>query len=152
MFDRFFHGLLLRAKSKSGVSAEVVVWLAVGVVLAPLAVVFLSLAAYAWLATLYGSALAWLIVGAVHVVILTGIAVRCLAVRRRNRALALAQIELAAKQHEGWKLDPSYLAIGLQVVKIIGVRNLIPLVMGGIAVAGWAGSRHSKSDGHATRH
>jgi hypothetical protein len=144
--------LLLRAKSKTGVSAEVIVLLVVGIVVAPLAIVFLSLAAYAWLASIYGSALAWLIVGAAHLVILAGIAARCLAVRRRNRALALAQIELAARQHEGWKLDPTYLAIGLQVVKIIGVRNLIPLVMGGIAAAGWAGSRHSKSNSHATRH
>ena len=152
MFDRFLHSLTLRAKSKTGASEEVVVWALVGIVLAPMAVVFLSLAAYAWLASIYGSALAWLIVGAGHLVILAGIAARCISVRRHNRAVALAQIELAAKQHEGWKIDPSYLAIGVQVVKIVGLRNIIPLVVGGIAAAGWVGSRNSKANGHAAHH
>jgi hypothetical protein len=152
MFDRFIHDLSLRAKSKIGVSEEVVVWLLAGVILAPLAVGFLSLAAYAWLASIYSSAVAWLIVGAAHVVILAGIAARCITVRRHNRALALAQLELAAKQHEGWKLDPTYLAIGVEVIKIVGLRNIIPLVVGGLAAAGWAGSRNGRGNGPASRH
>jgi hypothetical protein len=152
MFDRFIHDLSLRAKSKTGASEEVLLWALAGVILAPTAVVFLSLAAYAWLASIYGSALAWLIVGVAQLVILAGIAARCVSVRRHNRALALAKIELAARQHEGWKLDPTYLAIGIEVVKIVGFRTIIPLVVGGLAAAGWAGSRNSKPNGHAARH
>lgn len=152
MLQRFLHGLSLRAKSKTGASEEVVVWMLIGAVLTPFALAFLSVAAYAWLATIYGNAVAGLIVGAVYLVIVAGAITRCAVLRRRNRAAALAQLELAAKQHEGWRIDPTYLAIGVEVVKIIGIRNIIPLVMGGIAAAGWAGSRNSKANGHATRH
>lgn len=147
MFDHFIKDLSLRAKSKTGASEEVIVWMFAGVVLAVMAFVFLSLAAYAWLVTIYSSAAAWLIVGAAHLVILAAIGIRCISVRRYNRALAQAQLELAAKLHEqsAWKLDPTYLAVGLEIAKVIGIRNILPIVVGGIAAAGagWANSRSS---------
>ena len=148
MLDRFLNDAALRAKSKTGASQEVVVWMFVGIVLAITTLVFLSLAAYAWLVTIYNSAIAWLILGVVHLVILGAVAARCALVRRYNRMLAQAQLELAAKQQEqsGWKLDPSFLAVGLEVVKVVGMRNLLPIVVGGIAAAGagWANSRSSR--------
>lgn len=147
MLDRLLNDVVLRARSKTGASEEVFVWMFVSIVLAITALVFLSLAAYAWLVTIYSSAVAWLIVGAAHLVILGGVAARCASLRRYNRMLAQAKLELAAKQQEqaGWKLDSSFLGIGLEVVKIVGMRNLIPIVVGGIAAAGvgWANSRSS---------
>jgi hypothetical protein len=151
MFDRFINDLALRAKSATGASEEVAGWMLAGGLFAVTALIFLSLAAYAWLTPLYGNATAWLIVGSAHLLVGAAAIARCVSVRRHNRALALAQLELAAKQHEhaGWKIDPTYLAIGIEVVKIIGIRNIIPLVAGGLAAAGWAGSRHSKPNGNA---
>ncbi len=152
MFDRLLHDLSLRAKSRTGASEEVAIWMLAAIFLAMTALVFLSLAAYAGLASIYGSAVAWLIVGAVHVVILAGVVARFISVRRYNRALALAQLQLSARQHEGWKLDPAYVAVGVEVIKIVGIRNIIPLVVGGLAAASWAGSRVVKTNGHAARH
>ena len=148
MFDHFINNLSLRAKSKTGASGEVVVWMFAGVVLSICALVFLSLAAYAWLVTIYSSAVAWLIVGGAHLVILGAVMPRCISVRRHNRELAQARLELAAKQYDqsAWKLDPALLAMGLEVAKTIGLRNLFPLLVGGIAAvgAGWAHSRVAK--------
>ena len=147
MFDRLFNDVALRAKSRTGASEEVALWIFVGVVLAITAFVFLSLAAYAWLVTIYSSAVAWLIVGAAHLLILGAVAARCASVRRYNRMMAQAKLELATKRQEqsSWKLEPTYLAVGLEVVKIVGMRNLIPIVVGGLAAvgAGWVNSRSS---------
>ena len=149
MIERFIGDIALKAKSITGASEEAVIWLFAGLVFAAIAPVFLSLAAHAWLAPTYGSAIAWLIVGGTHLIIAAAVIARYAAVRRGNRATALAQIELAAKQHEhsAWKIDPTYLAIGIEVVRVVGIRNLIPLVIGGLAAAGFAGSRGGKPAG-----
>jgi hypothetical protein len=148
MIDRFINDLALKAKSSTGASGEVAIWAIAGMFFALIATVFLSLAAYTWLAILYSSAAAWLIVGAAQLAIAAALVWRCAYVRNRNRATALAQIELAAKQAQaGWKIDPAYLAIGLEVAKAVGVRNIIPLVVGGLA-AGLAGAKNAKSSGH----
>ena len=138
MIERFIHDLALKAKSATGASGEVAILVVASAVFGIVAVVFLSLAGYAWLATIYSPAVAWLIVGGVHLLIAAAVTVRCVVVRRQNRALALAQIELAASQHQqsAWKFDPSYLAIGIQVARAVGIKNLIPLVVGGIIAAG----------------
>jgi hypothetical protein len=152
MIERFIDDIVLKAKSATGASEEALIWLLAGSFFAVIAAVFLSVAAYAWLAGIYGAPLAALIVGAAHCVLAAAIVTRCVSVRRRNRALALAQLELAAsKQHEGWKLDPTYLAIGIEIVKIVGIRNIVPLVVGGFAAAGLAGSRNGKAPGHTTQ-
>ena len=153
MIERFINDLALKARSATGASSEFVIWVFAGATFAVIAAVFLSLAGYAWLATVFTSAVAWLIVGAVHLVIAAGVIARCLYVRKRNRAAARAQLQLAAKQHAqaGWKIDPTYLAIGMEVAKVVGIRNIIPLVVGGLAAAGWAGSRNGKSPGHPPR-
>ena len=153
MIERFIDDMVLKAKSATGASEEALIWLLAGSVFAVIAAVFLSVAAYAWLAGIYGAPLAALIVGAAHCMIAAAIAARCVSVRRHNRALAVAQLELAAsKQHEGWKLDPAYLAIGIEVIKIVGIRNIIPLVVGGLAAAGLTGSRNAKTSSHTTPH
>src|SRR6187402_2598987 len=101
MFDRFIHDVSLRAKSKVGVSGEVVVCLLVGIFLAITALIFLSLAACTWLASIYGSAVAWLIVGGVHLVIAGAAVARGVFVRKRIQAIALAQLRQATvKQSE----------------------------------------------------
>lgn len=153
MIERFIDDFVLKAKSATGASEEALIWLLVGSAFAVIAAVFLSIATYAWLSAIYGAPLAALIVGAGHCVLAAAVVARCVSVRRHNRALALAQLELAAsKQHDGWKLDPAYLAIGVEVVRIIGIRNIIPLVVGGLAAAGLTGSRNGKPSSHTSHH
>jgi hypothetical protein len=139
MIERFLHEVALKAKAKTGASPEVGLLFWASAVFAVLAFIFLSFAAYAWLATIYSSAAAALIVGIGQLVV-SGCAIGiALAIRRSNRRHALAQLELeAAKQKAaGWHLDPAYLAVAIEIVRTIGVRNIIPLVVGGVAAAGW---------------
>jgi hypothetical protein len=144
MIENLIHGIVLKAKANTGASGEFIGWIFAGVVLSIIAVVFFSLAAFVWLAGLYGGALAGLFVGSVHLAMTFGIVSWSMVVRRRNRQLALAQIELAAKQ-PGWQLDPGYVAIGVELIKIVGVRKLIPLAAAaGLLAVGWSAS-HGKA-------
>ncbi len=140
MIDGLIHGIVLNAKAKTGANEEFLAWTFAGAVLLVIAVIFFSLAAYVWLAGLYGGAVAGLAVGSIHLAMAAVVVARCITVRRRNRQLALAQIDLAAKQ-PGWRIDPGYVAMGIEIVKIIGVRNLVPLAAAGLLAAGWGATR-----------
>ena len=105
-----------------------------------IAVIFISLAGYVWLNSLYDGVIAGLRVGGIHFAITMAVIARSFAVRSRNRRLAQAQIDLAAKQ-PGWRIDPGYVAMGVKIVKIIGVRNLVPPAAAGLLAAGWSANR-----------
>jgi hypothetical protein len=140
MIDSLIHSLVLKARAATGANEEFLAWIFVGAVLSVIAIVFFSLAGYIWLAGLYGAAFAALMVGGIHLALVAILAARCVVVRHNNRQLARAQIELAAKQ-PGFKIDPRYVAMGIDIVKTVGVRNLIPFVAAGLVAAGWSASR-----------
>jgi hypothetical protein len=140
MIEGVIHSIVLNARAKTGVTGEFLAWTLAGAVFSVIAVMFFSVGAYVWLAGLYGGAVAGLVVGGVHLAIAIIVFVRCVAVRRDNKQLARTQIDLATK-HPGWPIDPSYVAMGVEIVKIIGVRNLVPLVAAGVLAAGWSASR-----------
>jgi hypothetical protein len=144
MIDGLIHGLVLNAKAKTGANGEFIALTFAVVVCSVIAVTFFSLAAYVWLASLCGGAVAGLVVGSVHLAIAAVIVAKCIAVRRHNKHVARVQIELAAKQ-PGWRIDPGYVATGLEIVKIIGVRNLVPLAAAGLLAAGWGATRGKRA-------
>ena len=148
MIERFINDAVLKAKSVTGASPQAAGFAVIGLFFVITTLIFLSLAAYAALLPIYGSAVAWLIVGGVHLLIAAGAIFTCVSLRRRTRENALLQIQLAEQhrqsQQSAWKLDPSYLAIGLEVAKIIGVKRLIPVVLGGLLAAGFGSSRRPK--------
>ncbi len=146
MIENLIHGIVLKAKANTGANGEFIAWTFAGVVLSVIAVVFFSLAIFIWLAGLYGGALAGLVVGGVHLAMAAGIIMRSISVRSHNRQRALAQIEIAAKQ-PGWQIDPGYVAIGIEILKVVGVRNLIPLAAAGLLAAGLSATR-SKPAAH----
>ena len=150
MIERFVHEVALKAKAKTGASPAVGLLLWTSAVFTLLAVVFLSIAAYAWLATIYSTAAAALIVGCGQLALSAGGAGTALALRRSNQRHAAAQLELetAKQKAAGWHLDPTYLAVGLEIVRVIGVRNIIPLVVGGVAAAGWGVKKATQSRRH----
>jgi hypothetical protein len=146
MFDSLIHGIVLNAKAKTGADEEFFAWTLAGAVFGLIAVMFFSLAAYVWLAGLYGGALGGLAVAGIHLAMAAVVVAKSIAVRRRNRQLAQAQIDLAAKQ-PAWRLDPVYVAMGVEIVKIIGVRNLVPLAAAGLLAVGWSATRGKPAGG-----
>ena len=146
MFDGLIHGIVLNAKAKTGANEEFFAWTLAGAVFGLIAVMFFSLAAYVWLAGLYGGALGGLAVAGVHLTIALIVVGKSIAVRRLNRQLAQAQIDLAATQ-PAWRIEPVHLAMGLEIVKIIGVRNLVPLAAAGLLAVGWNATRGKPAGG-----
>lgn len=139
MIERFIHEAALKAKATTGASPSMGLLFWASAVFTVLAFMFLSFAAYAALSTIYSSAVAALIVGVAQLVLSgCGIGI-ALSIRRTNQREAAAQLELeAAKQKAaGWHLDPAYVAVAIEIVRTIGLRNIIPLVVGGAAAASW---------------
>jgi len=135
VIDGFIDQAILKAKARTGAGEDVLLWLAVGLVLAAFAAVFLSVALYVWLAGLYGGAVAALDVGALYAVLAAIAIARCAGVRRRNRMLAQRRLELAAAaKANAWPIDPAMLAIGLEIGKVIGWRRLLPLAAAGVGI------------------
>ena len=135
MISGFIESAVLRAQLRTGVGSNMIVWLAVAGLLALFALVFLTIALYAWLATLYGSPLAALAVGLLYAV-LAGIAVGAGALaQRHNREVARQRLAIAAaRQAQLWPLDPKMLALGLQLGKSIGWRRMLPLAVAGVGI------------------
>jgi hypothetical protein len=131
MIEDLIQNLVVKVKARTGASEELVLWVFVAAILSVIAIVFLSVAAYAWLAGLYGGAMAGAAVGCFHVLAAASVLTRCIVLRRRNKALALAEIKTIAKQ-PAWWTDPGVLAIGLEIAKIIGWRKLSPFVAAGV--------------------
>lgn len=144
MIDGLAQEVLLKAKARTGASGEFALWCCAAAVFALVAVVFLSIAAYVWLADLYGGANAAVIVGGVHVVLMAAAAIRCVVLRRRTKLRALAEMKAAEKSAPWWS-DPAVLAIGYEAAKIIGWRKLTPLVAAGMLAATF-GREHGKRD------
>src|SRR4029077_10930117 len=108
------------------------------------AAVFLSIAAYVWLASRYGETIAAPCVGRFYVLLTAAAVGRCVVLRRRTKARALAKLK-AAEQQAPWWSDPGVLAIGYEVAKIVGWRKLTPLVAAGV-LAATLGRKSDKSD------
>jgi hypothetical protein len=140
MLKSLMHDVMLAVQSRSGITASFIVWLVVATLAASTAFVFLSVAAYAWLALRMGSVYAGLVMAAIFVAIaIIGLFV-CLLARRRARERAI--LERAARAHApSWLLDPKILATAVQVGRSLGWQRAIPLALVGFMVAQWARER-----------
>jgi hypothetical protein len=135
VIDGVIDQAILKAKARTGAGEDVALWLAAAVVLALLAIVFLSVALYVWLAGLYGGAIAALDVGALYAALAAAAIARGVVVRRRNRLLARQRLAaIAAAKTNPWPIDPALLAVGLEIGKAIGWRRLVPLAVAGVGV------------------
>ena len=146
MIDGLLQDLAVKAKARTGASQELVLWAVAMATLSVLSVVFLSAAAYFWLAGLYGGAVAALTVGCFHAAVAGAASIRFVVVRRRNKILALAEAKAAAKQ-PAWWTEPSVLAVGLEIARVIGWRKLAPLVTAGILAATLSSKRGERKSG-----
>jgi hypothetical protein len=143
MIEGLVKNIVVKAKAQTGASEELVLWVFVAALLSVIAIVFLSVAAYAGLAVIYGGAMAGAAVGIFHVLIAAAALTRCIVLRRRTKVLALAEMKAVAKQPAWWS-DPGVLAIGLEVAKIIGWRKLAPVVAAGVFAATLSGKRSER--------
>ena len=131
----WLHYFTLKAQARAGVSSQVVVWGVIAAVAAVVALVFLLIAAFIWLADRYTPLTAGLVLGGVFLLLALIALVACLLVRSRNRERA--RRELAASGGTSF-LDPKLMAMGLQIGQAIGWRRLVTLAAVGVLAAGVA--------------
>ncbi len=125
----------LTTQAKTGFSPQILVWLLVAVIGAAATLVFLTVAAFFWLANLYGPVAAALIVAGFYFLVAVVAVIVALAVRRSTAEHA--RLELAARSNANW-LDPKLMAIGFQVARAVGWRRLLTVAAAGALVAGLA--------------
>jgi len=129
----------LNAQVRTGVSGPVLVLAIIAAAAAVAAVIFLLVAAFVWLADLYDSLTAGVVLGCAFALIALIALVACLMTRRRN--MERARLELAARS-SNW-FDPKLVAVGLQIGQAIGWRRLASLaalaVLAGAAAKEWSG-------------
>ena len=107
------------------------------------AISFLCAAAFVYMLQTYGPIQACL-TGAVTFLILALVAA-VFYVDRRNRARARAA-EAARSAARSALADPMLVSIGIQLIRTIGIKKLIPiLAVGGLAL-GFLASRHAATD------
>ena len=127
--------LALNAQARTGFSPQIVVWSIVASLAATAAVIFLSIAAFVWLADRYDAVTAGLVLGFFFLLIALIALLACLLARRRN--MERARLELAARSNANW-LDPKLAAVGFQLGQAIGWRRLASLAAVALLAAGLA--------------
>jgi Na+/proline symporter len=125
--------LARNAQARTGVSIQVLVWLAIAAVAAVAAFAFLCLAAFLWLANRYDGVIAGLILGGFFLLIAAIGLLASLLTRHGNRQRA--RLELAARR-QAKLLDPKLLAVGFQLGQAIGWRKLVSLAAVALLTAG----------------
>jgi type VI protein secretion system component VasK len=128
--------LVLNAQARTGFSTQIVVWAVVAIIAAMAALLFLTLAAFIWLAERYEPLIAGLIMAGVFIVIALIAVAACLIARRHN--MERARLEIAARSSNASWLDPKLLGVGFQIGQAIGWRRLASLAAVGVLAAGLA--------------
>ncbi len=140
--------ITLNAKARTGFGPALVVWFLIALVALALGLVFLSVAAFVWLANRTDQVAAGLILAGAFLLIAIVAAFAGWIARLRN--IERARRELAARSQAGW-LDPKFLAVGLEIGRTLGWRRLMTLAAVGVLAAGlgkeWfgAGAKGSES-------
>jgi hypothetical protein len=139
----------LNAQARAGVSLQVLIWAVVAAVASAVALGFLLVAAFVWLADRYDSLIAGLVLAGIFVVVALAALAACLLVRRNNMARARSELaDRSASWLDPKLLDPKLLGIGFQIGQAIGWRRLVSLAAVGIIAAGvareWRGRAEAK--------
>jgi uncharacterized membrane protein (DUF485 family) len=144
--------IALNAQVRAGLSADIAIWGAVAAIAFPLALIFLLLAAFVWLAHRYGTVTAGLILGAAFLVVALMAILASVMARRRNIERARSELEMRRSASAGF-LDPKLMAMGYQMGQAIGWRKLASLAAVALLAAGlareWLGHRQRTAEDHA---
>ena len=137
--------ITLNAQAKTGFGPQLIVWFLIALISLGLGLVFLSVAAFVWLAHRYDGVTAGLVLAGLFLLVAIIAALAGLMARRRN--IERSRRELAARSQTGW-LDPKLLAAGLEIGRTIGWRRIITLAAAGLVAAGvakeWSGEKAPK--------
>jgi len=113
-------------------------------------------ALFVWTLQTYGAVQAWALLGTVFLVIALLALVPLLSSGRRRRALMKEAEARAAKAEAeknnaqaSWWQDPAMFLTGLQIVRMIGIKKLLPVLAVGAVIAGVALSRQGSEDAAA---
>lgn len=140
MFQRAIDDL----KESAGSAVQLTSLALVAAFAAFVTIVFLCAAAFVFVLQNYGLIEACLS-GAAIFFLITLITVGTLLIRRKAAKKRAAQHAKAATQN--FLADPMVVAAGLQLVRAVGVKKLIPIVaIGGLALGLFAGGRSRKED------
>jgi len=137
----------LTTQARTGVSGSLVIWTLLAAVAAALALIFLLIAAFVFLADRYDGLTAGLVLAACFAAIALIALIACLLTRRRNRERARLELAARSSAGAGW-LDPKLLAVALQIGQAIGWRRLASLAVVGVLAAGLTGEwfRRAETD------
>lgn len=147
MIKGLMREVTLALQAKTGLTPSFFVWLAIAAVAAVTAFAFLCVAAYDWLATLFGPVFAGLIAAGCSILCAAMAAMFGALARRRARERAI--LERAAHRHRtSWLLDPKVLATAVQFGRSLGWQRLVPIALLGFIVAQWARESREGSREH----
>lgn len=135
------HHFALTAKTRTGFSVGIVVWAIVAAISIAATIIFFSIAGFVVIAQRYDTVIAGLALGGLFFVIAVAAVVAYLMIRRHN--IQCARLELASRSSANW-LDPSLLALGLQIGRAIGWRRVASIAVATILAAGLAKERTSR--------
>jgi hypothetical protein len=140
----------LNAVARTGLSSEIVIWAVLAAIAATVAVFFLLIAAFVWLANRYDGVTAGLLLGSAFIVVAVIAIAACLNIRRRN--MERAHLELAARKTAStanW-LDPKLMAVGIQIGQSIGWRKLVSLgavgLLATLLAREWIGRKEASAE------
>lgn len=131
--------LALQARFRTGLGAAVVIWGVTAAVALVLALIFLLIAAFVWIADRYDSVIAALLLGGFFVLLTVIAGVACAMIRRGNIQRARLELELRKRAAaEASLMDPTLLAIGQQLAQSLGWRRAASLAAFGLLGAALA--------------
>jgi hypothetical protein len=110
-------------------AAQLAGWGAAIAIPAVIAFVFFVLAAFVWAERTYGTLEACLLLGGAFLAVALVILIVGLILRRRAA-------KRAPRHNPHWWKDPAILAAGIELVRIVGVRRIIPTVALGAVIVG----------------
>jgi Ca2+/Na+ antiporter len=141
MIKNWLRDLALTVQSRSGVTAGLVIWVFVAAFALSTALVFLCVAAYAWLSQAFGGIYAGLIVAGFFILVTLIASIAAAVTRRRARERAILQRAARAQASSSWLLDPKILATAMQAGRAIGWQRIVPLALLGFLAAQWVRDR-----------
>ncbi len=145
MFKNLTREAVLAIRAKSGLTPGLFIGLAFAVLALLTAFALLCVAAYVWLAGLFGGIFAALI-GAGFFLLVAALSAIFAAVAR-SRARQRAMLERAARAGIGaWLFDPKILSTVLEVGRSLGWQRLAAMALLGFLAAQWTRERRDDKD------
>jgi len=150
MMEGIVRYVTLTAKSKTGLGLDVVIWAVVALLCATITLVFLLASAFIALADAYSPLTAGLVLFGVFLLAAILAGVLCMTSHHRNTEDA--KRALAVRSAPALWMQPKLLGIGVDVIRSIGLRKIVPLAAAGILAGGlareWIVSRRAHESEH----